>query len=69
MSVTTVTTMPVRSPVRSWVPLAAALVWEAIRKYTGPDMERAQYFAYDLACLVEPELSVAHYTVVTNPSK
>ncbi len=41
--------------------------WEsaaAIREYTGPDMERAQYFEYDLECLVAPEPSVAHYEVL-----
>jgi heme-degrading monooxygenase HmoA len=42
--------------------------WEsagAIREYTGPDMERAQYFDYDLECLVDPEPTVAHYEVLT----
>ncbi len=37
---------------------------EAVRGYTGPDTERAQYFAHDLECLVEPELNVAHYDVL-----
>jgi len=37
---------------------------EAIRRYAGPDIERAQYFSYDLACLVEPEPNVAHYDVL-----
>ena len=37
---------------------------EAIREYTGPDIERAQYFPYDLECLVEPETNVAHYEVL-----
>ena len=37
---------------------------EAIRDYTGPDIERAQYFPYDLECLVEPEQNVAHYEVL-----
>jgi heme-degrading monooxygenase HmoA len=39
---------------------------EAIRLYTGPDIERAQYFSYDLECLVDPEPHVAHYEVVSN---
>jgi heme-degrading monooxygenase HmoA len=38
---------------------------EAIRDYTGPDIERAQYFSYDLECLVEPEPNVAHYEVLS----
>ncbi len=41
--------------------------WEnadAIRQYTGPEIERAQYFPYDLECLVEPEPNVAHYEVL-----
>jgi heme-degrading monooxygenase HmoA len=41
--------------------------WEsadAIREYTGPDMEQAQYFAYDLECLIHPEPMVAHYEVL-----
>ncbi|HET9293114.1 MAG TPA: hypothetical protein VFO06_02405 [Gemmatimonadales bacterium] len=37
---------------------------EAIREYTGPDMERAQYFTYDLECLIDPEPKVAHYEVL-----
>ena len=36
----------------------------AIREYTGPDIDRAQYFEYDRECLVEPEPTVAHYEVV-----
>lgn len=39
---------------------------EAIRRYAGPDMERAQYFAFDLECLMEPEPNVTHYEVVTS---
>lgn len=42
--------------------------WEsaqAIREYAGPEMERAQYFSYDLECLVDPEPTVAHYDVLT----
>jgi heme-degrading monooxygenase HmoA len=40
---------------------------EAIREYTGPEIERAQYFAYDLECLVEPEPHVVHYDVLGRP--
>jgi len=36
----------------------------AIREYTGPEIDRARYFQYDLECLVEPEPTVAHYDVV-----
>jgi len=38
---------------------------ESIRRYTGRHIERAQYFSYDLECLVEPEPTVAHYEVLT----
>jgi heme-degrading monooxygenase HmoA len=38
---------------------------EAIREYTGPDIERACYFRYDLECLVEPEPKVSHYEVLS----
>jgi hypothetical protein len=41
-------------------------VTEAIRD-TGPEIERAQYFAYDLECLVEPEPHVVHYDVLGRP--
>jgi heme-degrading monooxygenase HmoA len=37
---------------------------EAIRKYAGPDIERAQYFDYDRECLVDPEPTVSHYEVL-----
>lgn len=45
-------------------------LWEsadAIREYTGPEMERARYFSYDRECLVEPESNVAHYEVLVGP--
>lgn len=45
-------------------------LWEspdAIRAYTGADMERAQYFAFDLECLVRPEPKVTHYDVLVGP--
>jgi hypothetical protein len=32
--------------------------------YAGPDIERAHYYPYDLECLIDPELGVAHYEVV-----
>jgi heme-degrading monooxygenase HmoA len=38
---------------------------DAIREYTGPDMDRAQYFSYDLECLTDPEPMVAHFEVLT----
>jgi heme-degrading monooxygenase HmoA len=37
---------------------------EAITAYTGPDLERARYFAYDLECLIDPEPQVAHHEVL-----
>ena len=40
----------------------------AIREYTGPDIERAQYFEYDLECLVDPEPNVTHYEVLVASS-
>jgi heme-degrading monooxygenase HmoA len=45
-------------------------LWEsaaAIRAYTGADIERAQYFAFDLECLVDPEPGVRHYDVLVGP--
>lgn len=38
----------------------------AIEEYAGPDIERAQYFPYDLECLIEPETNVAHYEVMVS---
>jgi heme-degrading monooxygenase HmoA len=38
---------------------------DAIREYTGSDMDRAQYFRYDLECLLDPEPTVSHYEVVS----
>lgn len=37
---------------------------DSIKAYAGEDIERAQYFTYDLACLIEPEPTVAHYEVL-----
>jgi heme-degrading monooxygenase HmoA len=39
----------------------------AIEAYAGPHIDRAQYFAYDRECLVEPEPNVAHYEVLIAP--
>jgi heme-degrading monooxygenase HmoA len=36
----------------------------AIAAYAGPDIDRAQYFAYDRECLVDPVTTVAHYEVM-----
>lgn len=44
--------------------------WEsrdAIKRYAGPDIDRARYFEYDLECLIEPEASVSHYEVLVAP--
>jgi heme-degrading monooxygenase HmoA len=40
---------------------------EAIAAYTGPDIDRAQYFPYDIECLLAPEPKVAHYEVLVVP--
>ena len=40
---------------------------EAITAYAGPDIERAQYFPFDLECLIDPEPTVTHYEVVLPP--
>jgi heme-degrading monooxygenase HmoA len=37
---------------------------EAIKKYAGPDIEKAQYFPYDRECLLDPEPNVQHYEVL-----
>ena len=37
---------------------------EAIAGYAGADIDKAQYFAYDLECLIDPEPLVTHYEVV-----
>ena len=50
-----------------WVHFLLVSFWdsaEAIRKYTGPEIECARYFHYDLECLVDPERNVAHYEVL-----
>jgi len=39
---------------------------EAIRRYAGTDMEKARYFPYDLACLVEPEPKAEHFEVLAD---
>ena len=37
---------------------------ESIRKYAGPDAERAHYYEYDLECLIDPEPKAVHYEVL-----
>jgi hypothetical protein len=42
-------------------------LWEscdAIERYAGPDIDKAQYFPYDLECLLNPEPRVAHHEVI-----
>ena len=40
---------------------------EAIARYAGPAIERAQYFPFDLECLLEPQRDVAHFEVLIAP--
>lgn len=40
----------------------------AIQAYAGEDIDRAQYFPYDLECLLDPEPTVVHYDVLVAPS-
>ena len=40
---------------------------DAIAAYAGRDIEAAQYFEYDLECLIAPEPNVDHYEVVRLP--
>jgi len=37
---------------------------EAIAAYAGAEIDKAQYFPFDLECLVDPEPHVAHHEVV-----
>jgi heme-degrading monooxygenase HmoA len=37
---------------------------EAIARYTGGEIEKAQYFAFDRECLLDPEPNVAHYEIM-----
>ena len=37
---------------------------EAIAGYAGADIDKAQYFPYDLECLIDPEPGVLHYDVM-----
>lgn len=39
---------------------------ESIAAYAGPDINVAQYFAFDLECLISPDPYVQHYEVVTS---
>lgn len=43
--------------------------WEAIRRFAGPDIERAVYYPKDEDFLVEQEPTVAHYEVLAYPRK
>lgn len=36
----------------------------AIAGYAGDEIDKAQYFPFDLECLIDPEPNVAHYEVV-----
>jgi heme-degrading monooxygenase HmoA len=36
---------------------------ESIAAYAGADIEKAQYFAFDRECLLDPEPNVMHYEV------
>ena len=37
---------------------------ESIAAYAGDDIDKAQYFPFDLECLLDPEPGVAHYEVL-----
>ena len=37
---------------------------DSIKGYAGADIEKAQYFEYDLECLIDPEPNVMHYDVM-----
>lgn len=42
-------------------------IWDSrqsIVAYAGPDIDAAQYFGFDLECLIAPEPQVQHYEVV-----
>lgn len=41
--------------------------YEAIKKFSGPDPEKARYFPGDDDYLLEKEPTVTHYEVVTSP--
>ena len=37
---------------------------ESIAAYAGADIDKAQYFPFDVECLLNPEPNVAHYDVL-----
>ncbi len=41
--------------------------FDAIRRFAGPDMERAVYYPRDEEFLLEPEPGVSHYEVLVSP--
>lgn len=41
--------------------------FDAIRKFSGPDIEKAVYYPEDPAFLIELEPNVAHYEVMVSP--
>jgi hypothetical protein len=38
----------------------------ALEAYAGPDIDKANYYAYDLECLLDPSATVQHYEIVTS---
>lgn len=38
----------------------------ALEAYAGPEYGKARYYAYDLACLIDPSDTVRHYEVVAS---
>lgn len=41
----------------------------AIEAYAGPEINRAQYFPFDLECLLDPDPHVTHYEVLVASKK
>jgi len=39
---------------------------DGIREYTGPAIERARYFDYELECLLDTEPNVRHFEVLVS---
>jgi heme-degrading monooxygenase HmoA len=39
----------------------------AIEAYAGKEIDQAQYFEFDLECLIDPEPKVTHYEVLVAP--
>jgi hypothetical protein len=42
--------------------------WDAIKKFAGPDYEKAVYYPEDRKFLLELEAHVTHYEVLVSPS-